>query len=65
MSLETRPLDLNVLRASLVAGALREISIGLIQEKFFCYQASPGMLSRSSGASFRPGLAVPTYACVE
>jgi hypothetical protein len=54
-----------VARASFVAGALREISVGLVRGNFFCYQASAGMLARSSGASFRPGLAVPTDACVE
>jgi hypothetical protein len=51
--------------ASFVTGALREISIGLICGNFFCYQAYAGMLGRSSGVSFQPGMAVPTDACVE
>jgi hypothetical protein len=58
-----KPLDLQVFsRASFVAGALREISVGLNWGDLFCYRASAGMLARSSGASFRPGLAVPTDA---
>jgi hypothetical protein len=54
-----------VSRASFVAGALLEISIGLIRGNFFCYRASASVLARSSGASFWPGLAVLTDACVE
>jgi hypothetical protein len=43
-----------------VAGALRELSVGLIRGNFLLYRASVGMLARSSGSSFRAGLSVPT-----
>jgi hypothetical protein len=49
-----------VSRASFVAGALRELSVGLIRGNFLLYRASIGMLARSSGSSFRAGLSVPT-----
>jgi hypothetical protein len=49
-----------VSRASFVAGALRELSKGLIRGNFLLYRASVGMLARSSGSSFRAGLSVPT-----
>jgi hypothetical protein len=48
-----------VSRASFVAGALRELSVGLIWGNFLLYRASVGMLARSSGSSFRAGLSVP------
>jgi hypothetical protein len=32
---------------------------------FLSYRASVGMLARSSGASFRAGLSVPTDECME
>jgi hypothetical protein len=54
-----------VTRASFVVGTLREISMWLIRGNFFCWQASAGILARSSVPSFRPGMAVPTDACVE
>jgi hypothetical protein len=49
-----------VSRASFVAGALRELSVGLIRGNFLLYGASVGMLAKSSGSSFRAGLSVPT-----
>jgi hypothetical protein len=54
-----------VTRASFVAGALRELSVGLCRGNFLLYRASVGMLARSGGASFRAGLSVPTDECVE
>jgi hypothetical protein len=52
-------------RTSFVNCALRELSVGLCMGNFLSYQASVGMLARSSGASFRAGLSVPTDECVE
>jgi hypothetical protein len=52
-----------VSRASFVAGALRELSVGLVRGNYFLYRASVGMLARSRGACFRPGLAMPTADC--
>jgi hypothetical protein len=49
--------------ASFVDGALRELSVGLVRGNYFLYRASVGMLARSSGACFRPGLARPTDDC--
>jgi hypothetical protein len=49
-----------VSRASLVEGALRELSVGLVRGNYFLYRAFVGMLARSSGVCFRPGLARPT-----
>jgi hypothetical protein len=54
-----------VTRASFVNGALRELSVGLCRGHFFAYRASVGMLARSSGASFRACMWVPTYECLE
>jgi hypothetical protein len=54
-----------VTRASFVAGALRELSIGLCRGNFFMYRASVGMLARVSGRGFRAGLDVPTDEPVE
>jgi hypothetical protein len=54
-----------VTRASFVNGALRELSVGLCRGNFFAYRACVGMLARSSGASFRAGMRVPTDECVE
>jgi hypothetical protein len=54
-----------VTRASFVNGALRELSVGLCRGNFFAYRASVGMLARSSGASFRAGMRVPTDESVE
>jgi hypothetical protein len=48
-----------VTRASFGAGALREISVGLVREKFYLLSGIRLMLARSSSASFRPGLAWP------
>jgi hypothetical protein len=44
-----------------MAGALRELSVGLIRGNFLLYRASVGMLmlAKSSGSSFRAGLSVP------
>jgi hypothetical protein len=49
-----------VTRASFVHGPLRELSVGLCRGNFLSYRASVGMLARSSGASFRADLRVPT-----
>jgi hypothetical protein len=49
-----------VSRALFVAGALRELSVGLIWGNFLLDRASVGMLARSSGGSFQAGLSVPT-----
>jgi hypothetical protein len=49
-----------VSRASFLAGALRDLSVGLIRGNFLLYRASVDMLARSSGSSFRAGLSVPT-----
>jgi hypothetical protein len=54
-----------VTRASLVNGALQELSVDLCRGNFFAYRASVGMLARSSGTSFRAGMHVPTDECVE
>jgi hypothetical protein len=42
-----------------VAGALRELSIGLIRGNYFMY-ACVGALARVTGQSFRTGMTVPT-----
>jgi hypothetical protein len=52
-----------VSRASFVAGALRELSVGLVRGNYFLYRASVGMLARSGGTCFRPGLTRPTDDC--
>jgi hypothetical protein len=44
-----------VQRASFVAGALRELSVGLCRGNFFMCRACLGMLARSSGTGFRNG----------
>jgi hypothetical protein len=49
-----------VSQASFMAGALRELSIGLVRGNSLLYRASIGMLARSSGISFHSGLSVPT-----
>jgi hypothetical protein len=54
-----------VTRASFVNGALRELSVGLCRGNFLSYQASVGMFARSSGASLRAGLSVPTNECMK
>jgi hypothetical protein len=54
-----------VSRSSFVAGTLRELSIGLCRAKFMAYRAFLGVLARSSGSSFRPGLSAPTDGHVE
>jgi hypothetical protein len=41
-----------VLRSSFVAGAQRELSVGLCRGQFMAYQASLGVLARSSGFAF-------------
>jgi hypothetical protein len=51
------------LRASFVEGAPRELSVGLVRGGYFLCRASFGMLARSSGACFCPGLARPTDDC--
>jgi hypothetical protein len=52
-----------VSRASFVAGALRKLRVGLVKGNYFLCRALVGMLARSSGACFRPGLARPTDDC--
>jgi hypothetical protein len=54
-----------VTRASFMHGALRELSVGLCTGNFLAYQASAGTLARSSGASFRACLSVPTNESME
>jgi hypothetical protein len=49
-----------VSRASFVAGAVRELSIGLCRGNFFIYRVCLGMLAKSSGTGFRAGMLVPT-----
>jgi hypothetical protein len=49
-----------VTRASSVAGALRELSVGLIRGNYFMYRACVGALARVTGQSFRTGMTVPT-----
>jgi hypothetical protein len=49
-----------VTRASFVAGALREISIGLCRGNFFMYRVRLGMFAESSGTGFQAGMRVPT-----
>jgi hypothetical protein len=49
-----------VTRASFVAGALREIGVGLCRGNFFMYRACLGMYTQSSGMEFRVGMRVPT-----
>jgi hypothetical protein len=52
-------------QASFVNGALRELSVDLCMDNFLSYRASVCLLARSSGASFRAGVSVPTDECVE
>jgi hypothetical protein len=54
-----------VLRSSFVAGALKELSVGLCRGDFMAYRASLGVLARSSGSAFRPGLSLPNGSHVE
>jgi hypothetical protein len=54
-----------VSRSSFVAGALRELSVGLCRGNFIVYRASLGVLARSCGSGFRPGLSLPTDDPVE
>jgi hypothetical protein len=49
-----------VTRASLVAGDLWELSIGLCRGNFLMYCASVGMLARDSRTGFRAGMDLPT-----
>jgi hypothetical protein len=49
-----------VTRASFVAGALREISVGLCRGNFFMYRACWGMIAKASATGFRAGMRVPT-----
>jgi hypothetical protein len=49
-----------VQRASFVAGALRELSVGLCRGNFFMYRSCLGMLAKSSGTGFWAGMRVPT-----
>jgi hypothetical protein len=51
--------------SSFVVGALKEFSLGLCRGNFLAYRASLGVLARSSGSSFRPGLSLPTDGHVE
>jgi hypothetical protein len=54
-----------VSRSSFMAGALRELSVGLCRSNFMAHRASLDVLARSSGSAFRPGLSVPTDSHVE
>jgi hypothetical protein len=47
-------------RASFVAGALRELSMGMCRGNFFMHRACLGMHAKSSGTGFRAGMRVPT-----
>jgi hypothetical protein len=49
-----------VTRAPFVAGAMREIGIGLCRGNFFVYRACLGMFAKSNGTGFRAGISVPT-----
>jgi hypothetical protein len=49
-----------VMRASFVAGALREISVELCRVNFFMYRACLGMFAKCWGMKFRAGMSVPT-----
>jgi hypothetical protein len=49
-----------VTRASFVAGALREISVGLCRGNFLMYHACLGMLAKFSGTGFWAGMSVLT-----
>jgi hypothetical protein len=49
-----------VQRASFVAGALRDLSVGLCRGNFFMYRACLGMLAKSSGTGLRAGMRAPT-----
>jgi hypothetical protein len=46
-------------RASFVAGALRELSVGLCRGNFSMYRAYLGILAKSSGTRVRAGMRVP------
>jgi hypothetical protein len=48
-----------ITRASFVAGAFRENSVGLCRGNFFMYRAYLGMFAKSSGTGFRAGKSVP------
>jgi hypothetical protein len=52
-----------VLRALVVKGAPRELGIGVESCNYFLYRLPVGMLARSSGTCFRPGLALTTNDC--
>jgi hypothetical protein len=49
-----------VTRAFFVAGALREIGVGLCRDNFFLYRACLGMIAEASGTGFRASMRVPT-----
>jgi hypothetical protein len=49
-----------VSRLFFVAGALRELSVGLCRGSILAFWASLGVLARSSSSGFRPGLSLPT-----
>jgi hypothetical protein len=51
-----------VTRGSFVAGALREISVGLCKGNLFLYCVCLGMFAKSNGTGFRAGMSVPTDA---
>jgi hypothetical protein len=50
-----------VSRAGSVAGALREVSVGLCRGNLLLYYDSVGVLARASWSHFRVGLHVPTH----
>jgi hypothetical protein len=54
-----------VAQASVVAGTLRKLSVGLCRGNLLMYRASGGMVARVSTRGFWAGLAVPTDETVE
>jgi hypothetical protein len=52
-------------QASVVAGTLRELSVGLCRGNLLIYRASGGMVARVSSRGFWARLAVPTDETIE
>jgi hypothetical protein len=49
-----------IIQASFVAGAMRELSLGLRGGISLFYRASVGMFAQVSGTGIRPGMDTPT-----